>query len=784
MRLLAISLLIAGLTAAVPAAPALARVTVPVGGGPSFADENHRTHTLYVANANDSTVSVVDVRRCAGLDTAGCARTSPVIRVPGPPLGLAVDEGTDSVYVTDPFDAAVAVIDGATCNATDHSGCDQTPATARAGAFDNVLAVDPRTHMVYTTDQGADPGTVSVIDGNECNGTDTSGCARQPIASPVVGGAPSGITINPATDTVYVANTGLTPDEDPVPGGDTLSVIDGAACTAAHPAGCAPVGTVAAGPAPAAAAVDPASDTIYVADTHDGTPTGGPGTVAVVDGSHCNGHDVSGCASQTPRLVIVGADPEGVAVDPGSHAAYVTNPNDDTVSVIDVSTCNAAHASACQDRPPAIAVGGTPVLPVADARRRALYIVSTVDNDVTVLSDRTCGVHVSFGCRRQVPTVGAGSFPDAAATDERHQTVYVGDIHALAAPFTVSMIDAAGCDSTGCARSPRSFAAFGPPSGIAVDQRTDTVYVASGGPLQVIDAAGCNATASSGCGRAASAPAGGFAVAVDASTDTVYTLGRHDDGSGYVNVIDGRRCRAGDTAGCASPAPTVTVGAFPRGLAVDASAHTLYVVSRDDRAVSVVDLRHCRAGDTGGCAGQAAPEVPVPGTISPRAIGVDHATGTAYVTENVGFAPGSISMIDIRHCRAGDTSGCAGQTPPTVPIPGGAGSAVRIDPATDTVYVANAHDSSVSVIDGRGCNAADTSKCGRTGRVAVGSDPSAIALDSARRMVFVPNFYDDDVSVFAQPPCSGAVFGPPWSSYRSPLSSISAAYASASSWGA
>jgi DNA-binding beta-propeller fold protein YncE len=211
MRLLALPLLIAGLTAA-SATPALARVTVPVGGGPASADENHRTHTLYVANSNDSTVSVVDLSRCSGFDTAGCAGTSPVIHLAGPPLGLAVDEATNTVYVTNPFDASVGVIDGSTCNASVHSGCDQTPATARAGAFDNGVAVDPRTHMVYTTNQNADPGTVSVIDGNVCNGADTSGCARQPIASPVVGGAPSGIAVNPATDTVYVANTGLTAD--------------------------------------------------------------------------------------------------------------------------------------------------------------------------------------------------------------------------------------------------------------------------------------------------------------------------------------------------------------------------------------------------------------------------------------------------------------------------------------------------------------------------------------------------------------------------------------------
>jgi DNA-binding beta-propeller fold protein YncE len=551
-----------------------------------------------------------------------------------------------------------------------------------------------------------------------------------------------------------------------VPAGDTVSVIDGAACTAAHPAGCAPVGTVAAGPAPAAAAVDTASDTIYVADTHDGTRTGGPGTVAVVDGSHCNGRDVSGCASQTPRLVIVGSDPEGVAVDAGSHAAYVTNPNDDTVSVIDVPTCNATHPARCQDRPPTLAVDGTPVLPVVDAAHRSLYVVNTVDNDVAVLSDRSCGAHASWGCRHPAPAVRAGSFPNAIAVDERHQTVYAGDTDGGEPPFTIAMIDAGACDASGCSRAARSFQTLGPAFGIAVDQRTDSVYVAGDGPLQLIDAARCNAGTSSGCGRIATVPAGGFAVALDETTETVYTLNRDPDGSGHVTVIDGRHCHAGDSSGCAAQtaAPAVSVGGAPISLALDAAARTLYVTSLADHAVSVVDLRHCHAGDTGGCAGQTPPEVPVPGANGPLAVGVDHATGTAYVTDSFSFNPGVVSMIDTRHCRAGDTSRCTTQTPPTIRTPAGAAGTVRIDPATDAVYIADNNDSSVAVIDGRHCNAADASACRRIGRVQVGSDPSDLALDPGRGLVFVPNFYDDDVSVLAQPPWPGVVFTPPWSS--------------------
>ena len=525
----------------------------PVGSGPVFAAENYKTHTLYVTNSNDNTVSVINTAACSTLDLSGCKKHAPVVRVGHLPLGLAVDQATNSVYVSDAIDGRVSVINGATCNASDSSGCSQKPATVSVGAFGDAVAVDPVTNTVFVTNQAARPGTVSVIDGNSCNGAHRSGCAGQPFATVTVGGGPSGIDFNPKTDTIYVANTGLDPNENPVPHGNTLSVINGATCHPSDKAGCAPVGTVRVGPAPAAVAVDQGTDTVYTANTHDGTPAHGPGTVSVVDGSRCNGTHPSGCASQAERHVTVGSDPIGVAVDPGNHAVYVTNATDDTVSVINAKTCNRSRTSGCNTRPPTIAVGGAPAWAVVDTARHTVYVPAVVDNNVAVLSDLTCNERSSVGCRHPARTVPAGSYPSAAATDERFHTVYIGDAHGFHAPYTVSMIDAAKCNAarSGCNRRPRALRADGVPSSIAVNERTNTVYVATSGPLQVIDAATCNATASAGCKHTAAVPAGGFAVAVDPSTDTIYAANARRDGSGYVSVINGRDCHATHTSGCA-----------------------------------------------------------------------------------------------------------------------------------------------------------------------------------------------------------------------------------------
>jgi DNA-binding beta-propeller fold protein YncE len=217
-------------------------------------------------------------------------------------------------------------------------------------------------------------------------------------------------------------------------------------------------------------------------------------------------------------------------------------------------------------------------------------------------------------------------------------------------------------------------------------------------------------------------------------------------------VIDGRHCNAADTSGCASQTAasvaTVAVGNSPAYLAVDAVDHTLYVTNFGDRTVSVIDTRHCRAGDTSQCASQTPPTVPLP-NATPLAIAVDPTTNTAYVADTASnFAPGAVSLIDTSHCRAGDTSQCASQLPATISTPAGNASQIQVDLSTNEVYIANRDDSSVSVINSGHCNAADTSGCSHAPKIQVGSYPSDLTLDQANHTAYVPNFYDSDASVF------------------------------------
>jgi YVTN family beta-propeller protein len=515
------------------------------------------------------------------------------------------------------------------------------------------------------------------------------------------------------------------------------------------------VGTVAVGTNPAAVAVDPATNTVYAANTDDTAFK--EGTVSVVDGSTCDGRNPSGCASQTAPQVTVGASPIAVAVDPSNRSIYVTNVSDSTVSVIDAASCNAHTTNGCDDRPPTIAVDGGPAWAVVDPARHTLYVAAQAANSVAVIDDRSCDAQRSIGCRHPAATVAAGSFPIAAASDQRFQTIYIGDTNGYQPPFTVAMINARSCnaaDRRDCAQPPATVATDEAPNSIAVNQPTNSVYIAENDALVVIDAATCNAHDQPGCQTTANVPVGGTIVAVDPSTNTIYADNIRPDGSGYVTVIDGRHCDAADMSGCAaqtsSSTATVAVGHNPLGIAVDPPDHTVYVANSGDQTVSVIDTTHCHAGDTSGCASQSPPTVAIANTIGPHALAVDPATHTVYATDASPGPVGALSLIDTTHCRAGDTSQCGSQTPPMTGTPG-VGGQVQVDPLTDLVYVADSNDSSVSVIDGKRCNADDTSGCNDMRRVDVGSRPQDLTLDKANRTVYVPNFYDNDASVFGMP---------------------------------
>jgi Uncharacterized conserved protein len=157
--------------------------TTPVGDVPQQIAVDETNNTIYVVNQDDGTVSVINGAHCNGTDTSGCNQSWPTVTVGNSPQALGLNPNNHTVYVTNTNDNTVSVIDGSICNGTNTSGCGQTPAIISVGAAPRAVGVDAGTNTVFVGN--SDDMTVSVIDGSTCNGTNTSGCGQTPFALPV-----------------------------------------------------------------------------------------------------------------------------------------------------------------------------------------------------------------------------------------------------------------------------------------------------------------------------------------------------------------------------------------------------------------------------------------------------------------------------------------------------------------------------------------------------------------------------------------------------------------------
>jgi DNA-binding beta-propeller fold protein YncE len=540
-------------------------------------------YTVNVGKNDGHTVSVINAATCNGRRHSGCGQKTPSINIGLGPFWIALDQGSHTAYTANFNANSVSVINTATCNAIRHSGCGQRTATVPVGFAPWSITVDTALHTVFVANNHDD--TMSAINTATCNASRRSGCHHRPPASQL-GGAPQALLTDGATGTIYAANF--------VDG--TVSVIDAARCDASHTRRCRhPAPTAPVGPFPTGAVVNRATGTLYV--------TGGTHTLSVISTAICNAHHRSGCTRHT-AAARTGPFPAGVDIDRATGTVYVANSgngSDGTVSVINGATCNARRHSGCGQKAPKVHVGGVPFALAVDQATDTVYVADLGGHTVSVINGATCNRHRHSGCGQKPAQVSVGTGPFALAVNQVTDTVYVANTFA-GQNGTVSVINGAACNGgnhSGCGHTPVTTKVGPFPFGLAVDQATNTIYVANS---------------------------------------------NNGDGPASLSVIDGTTCDGTDASGCSTAWPALPgIGRGPTGIVFDPPAHTVYTTDFSDAAVSVVNVASAAIHHP-------ANRPPMVATGSaPFAIAVDHGNRTIYVCNNV---DGTISILPDQPVRA------------------------------------------------------------------------------------------------------------------------------------
>ena len=737
--------------------------SAPVGRGPSELAVNPRTHTIYVTNGNavdgpnagGDTVSVIDTRRCHSGDVSRCHGPWPTIvvgnRTPDDlPSGIAVDVATDTVYVANAGANTVSVFDGATCNAVVTSGCGQVPAEVPVGAGPLALTIDPISDTAYIANSSGT--SVSMLDTRRCNAAHLSGCPTAAPPAVDVAANPFNVDTDERSHTAYVTTIG---DHN------GWAVFDTGTCNARRQSGCTTLGRLAGDPAgPNDGEVDPVHQTLFTADFGN--------TISAFDLRHCRADDLSGCATVEPGIVTplpkTGFEHDlWVAIDTAHHTAYVTFHKDDAVLVVDTDLCNGARPAGCATLAPPqeIHTGADPQAISLDPRTHTLYTANwwtTRSRSSTRRAATRSVTSAAAPARPARPCPRAGGI----AVDQTVHTAYVTSDR-----NTVAMIDTRRLQ-----RVPPRRLRSAPPTVTVADFPTGDRgrphdphrlrrQPRRGGHRQRLRARHPHVQRRhpSGCtviGTLQVTAGTPTAIAVNSATGTVYVGTATSGGANGVSVFNGATCNAATTTGCGQPPALMTVGATDGcsfvAVAVNEASNTIYATNTEHCSepflgdkVYVYNGATCDATNMTGCGDALAT---ITAGFNPMAIAVDQATNTVYAPLLAdGEYAGNVAVINGATCNGSNTSGC-GQTPSLTPAGFGPVSAA-VDPRTHNVYVTNIEDTSVSVIDGTHCNGTDASHCNQVTnpKVSVDDYPSAVAVDPAVGTAYVTSGAKGTVTV-------------------------------------
>jgi YVTN family beta-propeller protein len=388
-------------------------------------------HHLWVPNADDNTISLIDTSKGAVVD---------VISVGNAPAGAALDPTSGAVYVTSQQDNSISILDAA-----------GNPAgTVSLDGRPHSIAFDPVTHRVFVA-VAAQPWKIVAFEGLTRTAEVVLGNARsihgiaidagtrlyaadasgqvyvinlrgsQPVleTSFTAGHAPVGIAVDSTTHNIYVTDFDTARVECFTPDGRRLTSFE-----------------VTRGPV--ALAIDPGGRKAYVADFL------------------ANGYSIIDLDKQTVQTSMpVGGIITGLAYDRAKNRIYGANLTANAVTVVDAAARKPLTAWRTGDFPWSIAVDPQlNQLYTVDVNDNELMVLSTEDGSVrkriafsepktdaavVVVNQRNGRVFASQGTGSQrtvivvdgytnsiLRTVDVGDRPIGIAIDEDHSLAYVG----------------------------------------------------------------------------------------------------------------------------------------------------------------------------------------------------------------------------------------------------------------------------------------------------------------------------------------------------------------------
>ena len=139
------------------------------------------THTLYASDPLSDTVAVINTAACNATDTAGCGDAPPVMTVGPNPEPPVLNPASRTLYVADGASAnQVAVLNAGTCNAVDTVEAVRPQRRSLSARARSAWLISAATNTIYAPATGLqfDGHTMAVINGATCNGTDHFGCGH------------------------------------------------------------------------------------------------------------------------------------------------------------------------------------------------------------------------------------------------------------------------------------------------------------------------------------------------------------------------------------------------------------------------------------------------------------------------------------------------------------------------------------------------------------------------------------------------------------------------------